>query len=258
MQLIEKNKKKIMVLNYKDKQSYDDLEKFKDSGGIGIIHASTGHENVPKTACKKLGLQQEWLSGYSTESVVELGLLLTLLASRTQKMYSKNDFVHKFCFRKGTELAGKTALVIGSLGRIGSELIIVLQALGMLVFKHDLKPGYGFTNARLKKNLGRTDFIYLCINGEGNQQFFSDEYFRACKRKPALINLVRRSLVNEKLLIEALNKKWISSYYVDDLLRPRFSLALNAFYTDHQGANTIEARERQAIEVRKLISKMIS
>ncbi|HDY72890.1 MAG TPA: hypothetical protein ENH90_01905 [bacterium] len=256
MEVIEKNGKRIMVLNYNDKLNYDDLEEFKNTRGIGIIHASTGHENVPKLACKQLGLQQEWLSGYSTSSVVELALLLTLLASRTQKLVSKTDLSHNFCFKKGTELKDKNAVVIGSLGRIGSELVSVLDSLGMIVFKYDSKKILGFSESLLLTILNKADFVYLCVNGEDNKHFFSREYFLACKKQPVLINLVRGTLINEKLLVEALNKKWISSYYVDDLLRPRFHDSLNVFYTTHHGANTIESRERQAIGVRKLINQM--
>ena len=256
MELIEKKKKKIILVNYDEQLNFGYLKDFKKSRGIGIVHTSTGHDNVSGKHCRELGLKQTWLEGYSTQSVVELGLLLGLKASREQIVLSNNDFTHKFVYKTGQELNDKIVLIIGSLGRIGSGLKKVLDVLGMLVLEYDSKPGYNYTEEDLIHNLGKADLIYLCVNGEGNNRFFTKKYFEACEKSPILINLVRKSLVSDIVLKEALNRKWISGYYVDDVMGNRFKDSFNVHATGHVGARTIEARERQKMGVKRLITEM--
>ncbi len=257
MELIEKNEKKVLVLNYDERVPKTYLDDFKKSGGIGVVHSSTGHENLVRGYCKRLGLKEKWLGGYSTRSVIEFGLYLTFMATRTQKIFSETPLVHKFCFKRGTELSDKNALVIGALGRIGSGLVDILEALEMNVMVFDSKTGYSFSGAdHLKQSLGRADFVYLCISGEGNKGFFTEELFKACKQKPVLINLVRRNLVHNSVLVSAINKGQIKSYYADDRLHNRFGDATNVFSTGHVASNTVEARERQAREVVLLVNEI--
>jgi|GEM_PF-6183223 len=256
MEIVKRKKKLVLIVSYKDKPGFKELQQFKKSGGIGIVHASTGHDNVASVYCKDLGLEQVWLEGYSTQSVVEFGLLLLLKASREQNVLSNNNFTYKYVYKTGSELKDKFVLIIGSLGRIGSGLKEILQTLGMLVLEYDSKPGRGYIEGRLFRDLGRADFIFLCVNAEGNTRFFTEKYFRACKKSPVLINLVRKSLVGDRLLIEALNQKWISGYYVDDVMGNSFKDSFSVHATGHRGASTIEARKRQKAGVTNLVDEM--
>lgn len=256
MNVIEREGKKVMILKYNEPMTSLELSQFKKEGGIGVVHASTGHENIKAGACEQFDLLQDWLEGFSTTSVVELGVLLTLLSVRTRKVLTNTPRLHSFCFKTGSELKNKTVLIIGSLGRIGKELATRLDSFDMVVLGYDVMPGLIFTEFMLLRDLAKADLIYLCINGEKNDSFFTDKHFDALKKKPILINLVRRRVVNQRALKDAINSGKLSFYSLDDLMPQSVGKSLNIFTTGHVGANTVEARERQRKQVKNKVEEM--
>lgn len=256
MNIIEKKRKKIMIIKVNERINPLELNAFKQDNGIGVVHASTGHENIKPGACEQFGLEQDWLDGYSTSSVVELGVLLALLSARTTKVLTDTPQLRSFCFKRGTELKNKNALIVGSLGRIGRELIEVLNGFRMIVNGYDIIPARGFTEGMLFKQLAKADYVFICISGEENASFFTDKHFDAMKKKPVLINLVRRKVVNYRAMKDALNRGKLSYYCLDDVLPNTASHDLNIFFTGHVGANTIEARQRQREQVKEKVERM--
>ncbi|KKM95502.1 hypothetical protein LCGC14_1187570 [marine sediment metagenome] len=258
MNLIEKNGKKIMIIKYNERINPLELSQFQKDGGIGVVHASTGHENIKAGACEQLGLLQDWLDGFSTNSVAELGVFLALLSVRTNKVLTNTPKLNSFCFTRGTELKNKTVLIIGSLGRIGKELAPILESFGMIVLGYDAKLGSAFSEGMLFRDLGKADLIFICINGEKNDAFFTDKHFEVLKKKPILINLVRGRVVNQRALKDAINAGKLGFYCLDGVMSNNVGQSSNILVTGHVGANTIEARERQRKQVKDKVEEMFT
>tara|TARA_R100000501_G_C2631682_1_gene128286 strand:+ start:11501 stop:12277 length:777 start_codon:yes stop_codon:yes gene_type:complete len=252
MEIVKTKSGDFLLVGHKDRPLRKELSAFKNKKGKGIIHTSSGHENVPSRWCESFGLTQEWLPNYSVNSVVDLGILFTLLASRTQALETGKPLSHKFCFRVGNEIENKFALVIGAEGKIGSRLCEKLEGLGLIVMRHDLNRKT-YLESLLFEHLGKADFVYLCVNGEDNEGFFGLKYFKLMKKQPVLINLVRKTLVSQNTLVRALNKELISGYFVDDYLEHRFESESRIFMTNHVGARTVQAKKRKKVYLEKLL-----
>ena len=159
----------------------------------------------------------------------------------------------------GEALCGKTALILG-LGKIGRVLALKLKGLGMKVEGIKRKP-----DPRLQAELGLTalggqadlyamaskaDFVVsTAILTEETRGLCDRKLFQTMKRDAILINVSRGPVVNEKDLIEALEKGTIAGAGLDvftsEPLDPASPLLAmnNVFATPHIGGVTRQTYE---------------
>jgi len=130
-----------------------------------------------------------------------------------------------------TEVKGKTVLVVG-LGHIGTEVARLANCLGANVIgiKHNLKnksstnsvldkPDFVhklYAKDDLEEALPKADFVVLCLPyTKDTHHLFDMKKFRLMKKSGVMINIGRGGVVNEKELIEALDKKIIGGSALD-------------------------------------------
>lgn len=131
-----------------------------------------------------------------------------------RKIWTKNQDL--------TELKDKTVLVVG-LGNIGTEVARLTSCFGanVIAVKQNLKHKPDFVNEvysinHLEKTLSKADFVVLCLPlTNETHHLFDVKKFKLMKKTAIIINIGRGGLINEKELIEALDKKIISGAGLD-------------------------------------------
>jgi D-3-phosphoglycerate dehydrogenase len=155
------------------------------------------------------------------------------------------------------ELRGKTLGIVGY-GKIGSQLSVLAEALGMRVMFYDkadrLALGNAVRCATLQEVLKKSDVVTLHVDGDkSNQDFFGAAEFKAMKKGSYFLNLSRGFVVDVPALVKHLKSGKIQGASVDVFPyepksnEERFVTPLqglrNVILTPHIGGSTLEAQE---------------
>lgn len=207
----------------------------------------------------------------NTRSVAELtiGHIIALL----RRVPEKNEAMHRGVWLKNAdgcfEVRGKTLGIVGY-GRIGSQVGILAEALGMRVIFYDIERKLGIGNAyqcaHLASLLAESDVVTLHVQGgEGTRHMMNEEALRTMKKGAVFLNIARGSVVDVVALREALLSGHIAGAALDvfpkepaskdeEFLSPLRGMP-SVILTPHIGASTAEAQRNIGIEVaEKLIT----
>ncbi len=231
-----------------------------------IIRAGVGVDNIAVDYAQERGIKVTNTPEASSLSVAELALAHMLVLAR--KMVPANLTMKRGEWNKnqytGLELAGKTLGIIG-MGRIGKILAQKASLLGMKIVYYDIIIPQGldssFQYLPLDELLSQSDFISLHTSFDGNGSYLIDEpQLKKMKKSAFLINTARGKLVNEKALLEALEKGEIAGAGIDVYCEePCTNTALlqneHISLTPHIGASTQEAQFRIGQEIIRLIEE---
>lgn len=205
----------------------------------------------------------------NTRSVVELALGEMIMLIR--KIFDKSSALHRGVWDKSSinsfELRGKTLGIIGY-GKIGSQLSVLAEDLGMTVLYYDTIERLSLGNAKrcltLKELLKKSDVISLHIDDNPqNKNFISEKEFKAMKDGVIFLNLSRGFVVDIKALKKNIQSGKISGTAVDVFPyephsnNEKFINELqglpNVILTPHIGGSTEEAQ----IDIAKFVSTKI-
>jgi phosphoglycerate dehydrogenase-like enzyme len=209
------------------------IPSIKGAKSLKWIHAfSAGVEKVLTEEVVKSNVIVSNSSGIHAIPIAEhvLGFMLIFtrkfydtFKKQQEKIWQSNQDI--------TEVRGKTALVVG-LGHIGTEVARMSCCLGVkvLAVKQNIK-NKSSTNSVLDKPdsvhklyakddleeaLPKADFVVLCLPlTSQTHHLFDMKKFKLMKKSGVLINIGRGGVVNEKELIEALDKKIIGGAALD-------------------------------------------
>lgn len=225
-----------------------------------IARAGIGTDNIDMDAAERLGIKVVTAAGSSTDSVAELNLALLIDIARRISFLNRQLRSGKFVKQAGTEIAGKTAGMIG-FGRIGFQTANYLRALGLGILAYDLyesKELIGKVSGKyvsLDNLLGNSDFIFISVTlMGGSKEILGVEEFGKMKNGAILINTSRAEVVNLEALVKALKHGRLKGYGADVLwseppdspLEKELISMDNVIITPHIGAQTIEAQGRVA------------
>ena len=195
-----------------------------------IGRAGAGTNNIPVDDATNKGIVVFNTPGANANAVKELVVCGMLLSSRgiiQGNLYSKSLAgqdttelnksmeAQKKNF-KGNELKGKTLGIIG-LGAIGSLLAQTAEVMGMKIIGYD--PYISIDAAwRLPKDVEKADSMEYLLNNsdyvsihvplvDETKNLISKDSLKHFKKGAKLINLSRGGIVNNKDIIEALNKQ---------------------------------------------------
>lgn len=241
-------------------------------GGVGV-------DNIDVDYAKEKGVAVFNTPASSSLSVAELvfGHLFTgvrFLHDSNRKMPVEgatkfNDL--KKAYAKGIELGGKTIGILG-FGRIGREVAKMAIGLGMDVLAFDvydfnpeveLTLGGGLKVKASVKKASKEDIIktadFITLHTPFiDKPILGAAEFAEMKKGVAIVNCSRGGLIDELVLVDALNSGKVSFAGLDVydneptprqeiLTHPKISL------TPHIGAATNEAQERIGVELANLI-----
>jgi len=247
-------------------------EHLKGSGLKLICVAATGTNNIDLRAARDLGLVVTNCQGYGTDSVAQhaLGLMLNLSNSmlRYVQAVSTGDW-HKsrqFCLLDYPiqELAGKNLGIVGY-GTLGKRVAELGQAFGMNVLV-SARPGSScIGNGRMSfgEILTKADYLSLhCPLTNATRGLIGASELAQMKPSAYLVNTARGALVDERALIDALDRGQIAGAGLDvvdgepptsnnplfDKIRP------NLLITPHSSWGAKEARQRVVTQIAENIA----
>jgi D-3-phosphoglycerate dehydrogenase len=217
-----------------------------------ISKYGVGLNNIDIDYCKKINIEVGWSNGINKLSVAEMTLGFMLALSRNLFFSSyqlKNGEWNK---NGGFQLSGKTIGIIGC-GNVGKEVIRLLKPFKCRILVNDLLDQKEFYeqekiyNASKEEIYDQADIISLHIPlDSSSQDLFNYNVFKKCKRKPFLINTARGGIINEEMLLTALNDGLVSGAAIDSFINE--PLTEKKIYshpkiitTPHIGGNSQEA-----------------
>ncbi len=240
-----------------------------------LVSATTGLNHVDLDEANRRGInvislrgETEFLQDIRATAEHTIALILSLLRHIPSAAKHVIEGGWNRDAFKGSELYGKTAGVIGY-GRLGKIVSRYLRGLGMQVLttdpavnKSDVEEGINIVP--LSDLLSRADVVTLHVNyTESNARFFGREEFLQMKRSALFINTSRGELVDEKALLNALQKGLIAGAALDVLdsesstgmgHHPLVEYARgydNLLITPHIGGCTVESLEKTEIFMAK-------
>ncbi len=233
-----------------------------------------GTDNVDLSAAGLAGIPVFNAPFSNTRSVAELtiGNIIALL----RRVPEKNEALHRGVWLKNAdgcfEVRGKTLGIVGY-GRIGSQVGILAEALGMRVIFYDIERKLGIGNARQCKSLttllGESDVVTLHVQGgESTKHMIHAAAIRKMKRGAILLNIARGSVVDIDAVREAILSGHIAGAALDvfpveptskdqEFLCPLRGMP-SVILTPHIGASTVEAQRNIGIEVAEKLITYVS
>ncbi len=232
-----------------------------DAAGDGlkvIANYAVGFDNVDVEEASKRNIVVTNTPGVLTESVAEHVIALMMAVSK--RLVEGDNFVREGKFKGwepdlliGTGIMNKTMGVVG-LGRIGRWVARLALGLGMEVVYYSRTRNEEFELANeveyrsFRELLKESDVISLNVSlCEETKNMLGSKELGLMKKTAILINTCRGEVVDEKALIEKLEKREIGGagidVYIDELNIPKKLKDLsNVVLTPHTGSATIEAR----------------
>ncbi|MCC6703159.1 MAG: D-2-hydroxyacid dehydrogenase [Fluviicola sp.] len=251
--------------------------------GLKLIgRGGVGMDNIDVAYARENGRTVINTPASSSQSVAELVMGHLFAGARSLHHSFKNmesgDFsTLKKRYAKGTELRGKTLLIVG-FGRIGQSLASYALGCGMHVKAVNLTPctvdislgeiqGIGeikvpiTATSDLQAVIGEADYISLHVpkQADGSAVIGAKE-FELMKNGVALINAARGGVIDEDALLAAIASGKVAFAGLDvfeNEPNPRKDLLNNdnIATTPHVGAATVEAQDRIGLELADLIVK---
>jgi len=201
----------------------------------------------------------------NTRSVAELVIAEVIMLMRG--IPQKNALLHRNGWSKSAahayEVRGKTLGIVGY-GRIGTQVGVLAEQMGLSVLYHDVEPRLPLGNARsvgsLDELLGLSDVITLHVpDSAGTVGLIGAAQLARMKPGSHLINASRGSVVDLDALADALDAGRLHGAAIDVFpVEPegndqRFESPLarfdNVLLTPHIGGSTAEAQANIAREV---------
>lgn len=225
---------------------------------IAIGAFCIGTDQIDLSACAKRGIAVFNAPYSSTRSVVEIVLGEILLLARGA--FQKSQKLHRGVWDKSAqgshEIRGKKLGIVGY-GKIGSQLSVLAESLGMNVYFYDLEFRMALGNAKRCRSLTQllqvADVVTLHVDGRtGNRSLIGRREFREMKSGVIFLNASRGFVVDENALAESLKTGHVSAAAIDVFPREpkandeKFSSPLQVFdqviLTPHIAGSTEEAQ----------------
>lgn len=244
--------------------------------GLKLIgRGGVGMDNIDVAYAREKGLTVINTPASSSQSVAELVMGHMFAGARSLHHSFKNmengDFsALKKRYAKGTELRGKTLLIVG-FGRIGQSLASYALGSGMRVIATNLHActvdipveiiGHGTVQVSvtatedLNALLPEADFISLHVPKQADGSAVLDEAeFELMKKEVIVINAARGGVINENALLKAIQSGKVAFAGLDvfeNEPNPMKELLANDAIgtTPHVGAATVEAQDRIGLEL---------
>lgn len=231
-----------------------DKETMKNSQLKVISRVGVGLDNIDLEAAKDLGIVVKNTPQAHVCAVAELTLGGLLALLRNISIMDRDVHQKKWEKRMGSQLSGKTVLIIG-FGRIGKKLAEILKPFEVKLLIVD--PA--ISGISLQEALSQADIV--CLHASGKEQILGSPEFDLMKKGVLLVNTARGELWDELALINGLKDGRIAGAYIDTFKEEPYVGPLADFsqviLTPHVGTYSQECRLQMETEaVDNLISEL--
>lgn len=187
-----------------------------------IMVFSAGIEKIPFDAIKQKGILVTNARGTSKMPMAEYTIGMILQVARKTKQLIESEKLEEWNRRlKMIEISGATITIIGT-GSIGSEIARLAKAFGMKtvgVNRSGRNVEYFdevYPVTELEKAIGQGDYIVSVLpSTRDTYHLLKDYHFKKMKKTCVFINIGRASLVDENVLIQALETGEIAHAVLD-------------------------------------------
>lgn len=224
-----------------------------------LVTATTGLTHI-KADLKTMGIELISLKGENR--------FLRKIHSVSEHVFNLILQIARPSNKTGYLLHGKTILILGGKGRIGSHVKKIAKGFGLKVEILDKKPLFFNKiawNNHIKSKVSEADIITIHVpESKKNNHLISKRLLDAMKEDAILINTSRPSLIDEEYLFELVKcgkflglgldvsdiheKQWREGVY-EAHRRTKKSVVCRLAFTNHVAGNTVEDR----IEVYRFI-----
>ena len=206
----------VLVLRKLEK---DFLQQFPNLKMIAV--AFTGYDSVDIEYCRENDIAVYNVPKYSTNSVVELTIGLTIAVLR--EITQGNNVIRNegWKLNPGIELFGKTVGIMGT-GEIGMATAKLFKAFGCELIGWSRRENKEFIALGGRYIFNKEDFfadsdilsVHLPLNKQ-TEGIISKNELSAMRKSSILVNTARGAIINEADLIAALEKKEIAGAGLD-------------------------------------------
>jgi len=230
---------------------------------IGIANYAVGFNNIDVDAATERGLPVSNTPGVLTNTTADMAWALMFAVARRIVEADKFNRAGKFVgwgpmMFLGGDVYGKTLGVIG-VGRIGAS--VAKRAIGFNmtvlyadVFRNEeLEKEVGAKKVEMEELLKEADFVTVHVPlMPETTHLIGEKELKMMKKTAYLINTSRGPVVDEKVLVKALNEGWIAGAGLDVFEEePKMAEGLaeceNAVLTPHTASATVETRTGMAL-----------
>lgn len=225
----------------------------------------TGTNNIDLTAASELGIAVFNGPFSNTRSVAELviGHAIHMLRRVPERHAAARRGVWMKDAKGANEVRGKTLGIVGY-GKIGTQVGLLAEAIGMRVIYFDIEArlplGNATPTASLEALLGEADVVTLHVpQTERTRHLINAQRLAQMKDGAVFINLARGHAVDIEALVEALAGPRLRGAALDVFPREPASAAEpfesplrtldNVILTPHIGGSTVEAQRNLGVEV---------
>ena len=234
---------------------------------VAVARAGAGVNNIPLEEMAKKGVVVFNTPGANANGVKEMVIAGMLLASRDivggiewlENQEATDDIAKKAEKQKkkfaGCEIAGKKLGIIG-LGAIGVKVANAAVHLGMEVYGYDpyISVDAAWSLSRSIHHINDVNDIYrdcdyITIHVplmDATKKMIGKAEISQMKEGVVLLNFARDLLVDEEVLVQALEEGKVKKY-VTDFANPIVAKAQNTLVTPHLGASTEESEDNCAV-----------
>lgn len=228
-----------------------------------IGRAGVGVDNIDLEAATKRGIVVVNAPDGNTIATCELTFAMMMATARMIPQAYKKTVAGEWDRKTfvGVELRNKVLGIIG-MGRIGSEVAKRAKAFGMDVIGYDpflteeRAEKLGVTAGSVEDIVTKADFItvHTPLTNE-TRNMISGPQFEKMKKGVRIINCARGGIIDEKALVEAIDKGIVAGAAFDVFTQEPpakdhpFLHHPKIIVTPHLGASTVEAQENVAIDV---------
>ena len=250
--------KDISILGIRSKTNVSEkvLAKAKKLLAVGAF--CVGTNQIDLNACLSRGIIAFNAPFSNTRSVVELvvGEIIMLMRGIFDKSRNLHNGVWDKSSQGSFEVRGKKLGIIGY-GKIGSQLSVLAEDMGMEVYYYDVLEKLALGNARkchsLKELLKKADIVTVHVDGsEQNTNMIGEKEFRQMKDGVIFLNLSRGFVVDIDALVNSINLGKVRGASIDvfpyepvsndEKFTSRLQGLPNVVLTPHIGGSTDEAQ----------------
>lgn len=188
-----------------------------------IAKYGVGVDTVDLKAAADFGIIVTNVPDYCVDEVADHTISLMLSLARKIVFFNQRVKSNEWDFRQGNpihRIRNKTLGLIGC-GRIGREVARKMSVFGVRAIAYDpyiADPGGAIAFVDLDTVLRESDFISIhCSLNESTRHLLGGGEFQKMRKKPLIINVARGPIIDEKELIQALNRGQISGAGMDVL-----------------------------------------
>lgn len=231
-----------------------------------IANFGAGTEHVDLTTARTAGIAVTNTPDALTETTAELAITLMLIAARRAGEGERELRAGQWSGWRPTHMLGtglhrKTLGLVG-FGRIAKATARRAAALGMTILYYARNPvpeevqqRYGAQHvASLAALAAQADVLSLHVpGGDGTHHMINAELLRRMRPHAILVNTARGSVVDERALADALERRIIGAaaldvYEREPIVEPRLMSFENVVLLPHLGSATLEARTAMGMQ----------